>query len=92
MRMKASWAKHIGLERRVQARYLNLISTRGWVWLKSPPTSPTVISAFKAWFWQAKRVCGSVQFGSLWSHARSKSLRFTSVQYGVCWYKKNLRI
>ena len=40
----------------------------------------------KARFWMAKRVCGSVQFSSLWLHARSKSLRFTSVQYGVCWY------
>jgi len=42
----------------------------------------------KVWFWQAKRVCSSVQFGSLWSHARSKSLRFTLVLYGVCWHNK----
>ena len=37
------------------------------------------IMLLRAWFRQAKHVCGSVQFGSV---------RFTLVQYGVCWHNK----
>jgi len=58
----------------------------------------------KAWFWQAKRVCGSVQFGSLWFNMASVDIKKFENKYdypdnyelqqhrrssvAVEWYKK----